>query len=140
VVVLPDQTVYILDKNNAVIRRVGPDGIITTWAGSGVAGSGGDNGPASAAQFNLPEKIALNRADNSIYVADTGNNKIRKISSDGSRVTTVVGTGTAGEAGEGGPATRIQLRAPRGVQVGRDGNLYVADTDNGRVLKINGLP
>jgi sugar lactone lactonase YvrE len=132
-----DGAVYIADRGNSVIRRVGTDGVITTWAGDGVAGF--RDGARQQARFNSPEKISIDRATGAIYVADTANHRIRKITTDGT-VSTVVGTGTAGEAGEGGPANRIQLRSPKGVHVGRDGNLYVADTDNGRILKVNGLP
>ena len=151
VVVANDHTVYFIDKNNAAVRRVTPNGIISTYAG-GVAGFSGDGGPATAATLGQqaqdvpsgrpslgPEGLALNRADNTLYISDTANNRIRKVAPNGT-ISTVVGVGTFGEGGEGGPANSVQLRWPRGVQVGRDGNLYITDTDNGRVLKVNGLP
>jgi len=105
-----------------------PDGTITTVAGNGTEGYSGDGGPATSAKLNWPRDIAVG-ADGSLYIADTNNNCIRKVSIDGT-ISTVVGTGASGYSGDGGLATNAQLNRPRDVEVGADGALYIADTDN----------
>ncbi|MGW4596232.1 NHL domain-containing protein [Streptomyces sp. NPDC004457] len=127
-------TLYFSDFQNHRIRRITTDGRISTVAGTGVAGFGGDNGPAVSAQLNWPREIAVDRAGD-IYVVDTNNHRVRKITADG-RITTVAGTGAAAFGGDGGPATAARLNLPTGVAVGGDGVLYVAEYVNNRVRKI----
>ncbi|MER6433667.1 NHL repeat-containing protein [Streptomyces sp900105245] len=126
--------IYIADRKNDRIRKVAPDGTITTVAGAGPRGYSGDGGPASAAKLNLPQSLALDDAGN-LYIADLGNHRIRKVAPDG-KITTVAGTGTGGYSGDGGPAFAAQLNNPTGVTVGKDGNLYIADCSNHRVRKV----
>ena len=134
VAVGPDGSIYIADTNNFSIRRVGPDGIITTVAGSGAQGYGGDGGPATQALLNGPSGVAVG-PDGSIYIADTNSFSIRRVGPDGI-ITTVAGTGTDGYGGDGGPATQAMLSLPVGVALGRDGSLFIADTNNNRIRKV----
>jgi uncharacterized protein (TIGR03437 family) len=122
---------YIADSSNQRIRKVS-NGVITTVAGSGVCcGFSGDNGPAASAQLEVPNGVAVDSAGN-IYIADEGNDRIRKVSNG--VITTVAGNGVCcGGAGDNGPATSAQLYNPAGVAVDSAGNLYVADTKNNRI-------
>jgi uncharacterized protein (TIGR03437 family) len=124
---------YIADNGNHRIRKVF-NGVITTVAGNGTIGSGGDSGPATSAQLYNPEGITVDSAGN-IYIADTANNRIRKISNG--VIMTVAGTGTSGFSGDGGPATSAQLAFPESVAVDTVGNLYVADAGNSRIRKVS---
>lgn len=121
------------------VRIVSPAGIITTIAGTGAAGSGGDGGQASAAQLNGPRDAAFDAAGN-LYIADRVNHVVRKVAPNGI-ITTVAGTGVAGGGGDGLPATQAQLSEPLGVAVDAAGNLYIADATNRNVRKVapNGI-
>jgi glucose/arabinose dehydrogenase len=103
VAVGPDGSLYIADSNTFRIRRVAPDGTITTVAGTGVFGFSGEGGPATAAQLNTPYGVAVG-PDGSLYIADSNNFRIRRVAPDGT-ITTVAGTGVSGFGGDGGPAT-----------------------------------
>jgi sugar lactone lactonase YvrE len=123
---------YIADNNR--IRKIS-NGVITTVAGNGTYGFSGDNGPATSAQLFNPQGIAVDSAGN-LYIADTFNNRIRKVS--GGVITTVAGNGTSGSRDENIPATTAQLNWPYGVAVDSAGNLYIANTYNNRVCKVSG--
>jgi NHL repeat len=118
-----------------VVRRVWPDGSITTVAGTGEPGFSGDGGPATQAQLDLPHGVAF-FPDGTLLIADTLNNRIRAVAPDGT-ITTVAGTGQAGFAGDGGPATQAELDAPRGVTAAPDGGYLIPDTDNDRIRKVS---
>lgn len=109
--------------------------VITTIAGTGGSGYAGDNGPAVAAELANPFAIAIDAAGN-MYIADRGNNRIRKISTSGI-ISTVAGTGTGGYNGDNIPATTAQLYDPTGVATDGAGNVYVADKANNRIRKID---
>jgi trimeric autotransporter adhesin len=126
---------YISDSGNNVIRVISSAGVINTSAGIEEPGYSGDGGIATAAQFMYPKGIALDASGN-LYVADFGNNAIRKIS--GGKISTIAGTGFAGFSGDGGTATSAQLYSPQAVAVDAAGNVYIADTGNQRVRQING--
>ena len=126
--------VYIADTANHVIRHVSPAGLISTLAGTGVAGMSGDGGAATAAQLRLPAGLAL-APDGRLYIADTANNRIRRIESDGS-ITTVAGTGQAGATGDGGAALSAALKNPWGIAFDSAGNLYIADEGNNRIRRV----
>ncbi|MFF8805596.1 NHL domain-containing protein [Streptomyces omiyaensis] len=125
---------YLSDYNNHRIRKVTTDGRIRTVAGTGTAGFGGDQGPATSAQLNGPREVAVDRAGN-LYIADSENHRIRKITPTG-RISTVAGTGTAGFSGDDGPAVAAELNCPYGLAVDSTGTLYIADTDNHRVRQV----
>jgi sugar lactone lactonase YvrE len=122
--------VFVADSNNSRIRKIAPDGTVSTLAGNGAAGFA--DGAGTAARFSYPSSIAIDGAGN-LYVADTNNNRIRKILPDGT-VNTVAGSGTQGSA-DGG-STTAQFNYPRGVAVDSSGIIFVADTSNYRVRKI----
>ena len=130
---------YIADTNNHRIRRVSAAGVITTVAGNGVAGFGGDNGSAVTAQLYTPTGIAIDGAGN-LYIADTYNSRIRKVTPSGI-ITTVAGSGAHGFSGEGQVATSSALNDPTGIAVDAAGNLYIADRFNHRIRTVtaNGL-
>ncbi|MEW1862907.1 RICIN domain-containing protein [Streptomyces sp. NPDC088194] len=125
---------YIADADNNRVRKVTADGTISTVAGSGTAGSGGDGGPAASAQLNFPVGVAVD-STGTLYLSDHRNNRVRRITPDGT-ISTAAGTGTAGSAGDGGPAASAQLRNPYGVAVDCVDALYIADHANDRVRKI----
>lgn len=126
---------YIADKQNNCIRRISPTGIITTIAGVPTGGYGGDGGPATTARMNAPTGVAVDAAKN-IYIADQGNNCIRRVSATGI-ITTIAGTGTPGYSGDGGPATAAMLSTPVALAVDGGGNVFVADQTNNRIRKIS---
>jgi sugar lactone lactonase YvrE len=143
-VVGEDDSLYILDQRNQVIRRVDPDGIIGTFAGTPkTAGFAGDGGPASAAQFSFPMGtnpppgggLAFD-ADGNLYLSDTLNHRIRRIAADGT-IETIAGTGEAGFSGDGGPAVDAEINFPRKLTLGPDGRLYFGDQDNHRIRAID---
>jgi len=134
VAVAADGSFYIADQGNHRIRRVGPDGIITTVAGTGASGSSGDGGPATQASFSSPQGVAV-APDGSLYIADTGTSRIRRVGPDGI-ITTVAGTGAPAFSGDGGPATQAALNAPIGVAVAPDGSFYIADQNNHRIRRV----
>jgi uncharacterized protein (TIGR03437 family) len=107
---------------------------INTFAGNGTIGYSGDNGPATSAQLNQPWGVAVDAAGN-VYIADTVNNRIRKVANG--VISTVAGNGTLGYSGDDGPATSAQLSWPEGVAVDSAGNLYVADQNNNRIRKVS---
>ena len=110
-------------------------GTITTIAGSGPRGFSGDGGPATAARLNSPADVAVDGSGN-LYIADTGNDRIRKVDTSGT-ITTIAGSGASGFSGDGGPATAARLNSPADVAVDGSGNLYIADTGNDRIRKVD---
>jgi sugar lactone lactonase YvrE len=130
----PDGGFVIADTSNARVRRVGPDGHISTIAGTGARGSGGDGGPATAAQLFFPADVEV-APDGSVLVADSGANRVRWIDPS-ETIRTLAGVGTAGYDGDGRDARLVQLNDPRGVAVGRSGDVVVAEGDGHRLRLI----
>ncbi len=134
---------YIGDVVTYTVRKVeAQTGIITTYAGNGVAGYSGDNGPASSASMYGPSACALDSADN-LYLADVGNNVIRKVAASSGIITTVAGNGfgagaaKGGLSGDGGPAKAAELYQPYGVVVDTAGTIFISDYGNQRVRKVD---
>jgi sugar lactone lactonase YvrE len=127
---------YIADSFNHAIRKIDTAGNITTVAGSGIAGSLGDEGAARDARLNTPQGVAVDRAGN-IYIADTVGARIRMVTTDGI-IHTIAGTGTPGFSGDRGPAVNARLFYPKGITVDEAGNVYFADSFNSRIRVIMG--
>ncbi|MFH1352591.1 MAG: LamG-like jellyroll fold domain-containing protein [bacterium] len=127
--------VYIADRNNHRVRKVNTSGTITTIAGNGSAGYSGDGGTATSAQLYFPFGVAVDSSGN-VYIADYGNNRIRKINTSGI-ITTIAGNGSGGYSGDDGSATSAQLYYPAGVAVDGSGNIYIADYYNHRIRKVD---
>ena len=127
--------IYVADSRDHRIRKIDSEGTITTLAGNGERGYGGDGGPATLARLDHPEGVAADGVGN-VYVADSENHRIRKIDAAGI-ITTIVGTGVRGDQGDGGPAAEARLSFPAGVAVDGEGSVYVADSWNHRVRRID---
>ncbi|MFI5112212.1 MAG: choice-of-anchor D domain-containing protein [Terriglobales bacterium] len=129
------RNLYIADSNSSRVRKVDASGTITTVAGNGSFGYNGDNIAAASAELSFPLAVAVDSAGN-LYIADQGNNRIRKVDASGT-ITTVAGNGTQGYSGDNGPATSAELSGPPGVAVDSAGNLYIADFGNSRIRKVD---
>ena len=127
---------YVADTQHWRVRKVSRDGTITTFAGNGSFRFSGDDGPATSATLTLPLSVAVN-AVGELFIADTGNHRVRKVSPDGA-ITTVAGKGLFGFSGDGEPATEASLSWPNGVAADAAGNLYISDNGNNRVRKVDG--
>jgi uncharacterized protein (TIGR03437 family) len=129
---------YVADTGNSRIRMITPGGTISTVAGSGVNGNGGNGGPARNAELNAPEGVTVDAAGN-IYIADTFNNVVRKVLPDGT-ISTFAGNGFAAYAGDNGPSSDASLFLPTDVAADRLGNVYIADLGTIRLRMVaNGV-
>ncbi len=127
--------IYIAEKNAHRVRKIASDGTISTFAGTGLPGSSGDGGAAASAMLNNPQGVAVDSSGN-VYIADTSNQRIRKVSAASGNITTVAGNGTSGYSGDTGAATGAQLNNPSGVALDASGNIYIADNNNARIRKV----
>lgn len=135
-VVAADGSVFVSDDKANRIRVIRPDGNVYAFAGTGERGDSGDGGPALEATLFHPEGLALDAAGN-LYVADSFNHRIRRVDAQTGIIDSVAGSrGDGGFAGDGGPATAAALRFPRGVSVAPDGRLYISDTFNHRIRRV----
>ncbi len=136
VVVDRDGHLYIADTMNHRVRRVdAATAVITTVAGTGQRRYSGDGGPGTAAALNEPSALALD-GRGGLYIADQSNHRVRRLDLATGMITTVAGTGEAAYSGDGGPAAAAALAGPSGLAVGPDGALYIADTFNGRIRRV----
>jgi sugar lactone lactonase YvrE len=134
----PAGNLYFSDSLNHRVRRIALDGTIATVAGNALPGFSGDGGPATDAQLNTPTGLAFDSADN-LYIADTGNNRIREVLATG-RIGTLAGNGNAALFGDGGSSVLGALHAPTGVAVDANGTVYIADPGTHRVRRVaNGV-
>ncbi len=127
--------VYISDMGNNRVRRVNPSGIITNFAGNGVATYSGDADSAHLASINGPEGLAVDASSN-VLIADAGNHVIRRVSTSGI-ISTVAGSGLIGNSGDGGPATAARMYSPSGVATDAAGNIYIADVINNKIRRVS---
>jgi serine/threonine-protein kinase len=126
-----DGTFYIADANT--VRKIAPDGTISRFAGTGTKGAGGDRGPATQAQLDAPEGVAIG-PDGAVYIADSGNNLIRRVGTDGV-ITRVAGT-TRGYEDDDGPALETKLSDVSEVAVDGSGAVYLTDYYGGRIRRV----
>lgn len=126
---------YISESWNDSVRKIDPQGTISTVAGTGEQGHSGDGGPATEARLNRPRGIAIDTAG-ILYIADANNHKVRRVDPNGT-IATVAGTGDEGYSGDGGLATEARLNEPYAVAVDSFGNIYIADADNRTVRKVD---
>ena len=128
---------FIGDSFNHRVRWVeAATGIVTTLAGNGTAGFSGDGGPATSAGLNFPRRVAVDASGN-LFISDTNNGRIRRVDASTGFISTVAGDGTPGFSGDGGLATNTSLNAPWDVAVDASGNLYIADTQNHRIRRVD---
>jgi streptogramin lyase len=133
----PDGALWFCEHAGHTIRRIAPDGTITTIAGTGKKGHEGDNGPASQATLNLPHEIRFDRSGN-LFIADTGNNAIRRIDAKTGIITTIAGGPKhRGYSGDDGPANAAAFKGPHSLQFSADGSLYICDVGNHVIRRID---
>lgn len=128
-------TIVSNSSGNAVYSVNLTSGAITAYAGNGTAGYTGDGGAATSATLHTPTALAFD-ALGDLYIADTGNNAVRRVDAFTGNISTVAGTGAAGNGGDGGAATSSQLNSPMGLALDSSGNLYIADTGNNRIREV----
>jgi len=121
-------------SGNSVFRLDAVTGLLSLVVGNGTSGFSGDGGPATGAQLSAPMGVAVDTAGN-LFIADNGNNRVRKVS--GGVITLVAGNGNLGFTGDGGRATAARLNSPSGIATDAAGNLYIADSGNGRIRKVS---
>jgi trimeric autotransporter adhesin len=136
--VVPDAkgNLYVSDQINCRIRKITVKGAVSTFAGTGICGYGGDGGPATSAMLATPSSLVFDSAGN-LLIADSGNSRIRKVSV-ARTITTFAGNGINGYSGDGGPATAASLYDPNGVSVDPSGNVYIGDTLNHVIRMVDG--
>ncbi|MHB8261595.1 MAG: NHL domain-containing protein [Bacteroidia bacterium] len=127
--------IYIADLNNNLIRKINTNGIISTIAGIGSAGWGGDGGPATQAALHSPWDVTVDNTGN-VYIADEVNNRVRMVNTNGI-INTVAGGGPSGNVGYSGPATNASLNDPDNLALDAAGNLYIDDKGDSRIYKLD---
>lgn len=132
--------IYVADLTFNRVRRIGTDGVISHFAGdvNGAQGSTGDSGSAQGARLRQPRGLAVDASDN-LYITDSGNHRIRKVAALTKIITTVAGNGAAGFSGSGAPATSLSLNNPSAVALDGLNNLFIADTGNQRVWRVDAV-
>jgi streptogramin lyase len=132
----PDGSLWFCEHNGHRIRRLAPDGSLHLVAGTGAKGYTGDGGDATKATLNLPHELRFG-PDGALYIADMGNNVIRRIDPKGGNISTFAGTGAKGYEGDGWPAQAATFKGPHSIQFSPDGNLYVCDVANHVIRRID---
>lgn len=132
----PDGAIWFCEYGGQLVRRVAPDGTITTVAGSGQKGYAGDGGPALQASFNLPHEIRFD-ARGDLYIVDMMNHAVRKVDLKTGVISTIAGTGKPGYSGDGGPAALAQFKQPHSIQFGPGGDLYICDIGNHAIRRLD---
>jgi len=130
--------VYIADRHNHCVRRVDrTSGVITTFAGNGVAGFNGDGGPASRAGMVEPNGLALDPAQGRLFIADVADHRVRVVDLATGTISTFAGTGEAQHSGDGGPATAAGIHGARAVEVATDGTVYILERQGSTLRAVN---
>src|SRR6266511_2467167 len=132
----PDGALYICDMENHRIRKVSRDGNITTVAGTGKPGYSGDGGPALQAELNEPYEVRFDKAGDMFFV-EMRNHIVRRVDGQTKFISTVAGSGKEGFSGDGGPATKAELRQPHSIQFDGRGDLYICDIGNHRICRVD---
>lgn len=132
----PDGALYLCDTNNHVIRKISPDGVISTVAGSGKKGYSGDGGPATQAELYEPYEVRFDKTGN-MFLVERLNHVVRRVDPESQIISTVAGIGKAGFSGDGGPATKAALNQPHSIQFDQKGDLYICDILNHRIRKVD---
>ena len=133
----PSGNLYIADRDNRVIRRVDRSGVITTFAGGGVAGAGPppEGAPATDVRFGLPVSVVVDSAGN-VYISDEPGHRVWKVDPSGT-ITTYAGTGKPGFSGDGGPADQARLNGPYDLAIDDEDNLFIVDYENRRIRRVD---
>ena len=132
----PDGAIWFCEYTGQRIRRIAPDGTMSTVAGNGTEGYSGDGGPALEASFNLPHELRFDRAGN-LYLTDMANHVIRRIDAVSRIITTFAGNHQRGYSGDGGAAAQASLNSPHSLQFGPDGALYICDIGNNVIRRVD---
>lgn len=133
----PDGTLYISDTFGDEVWKRAPDGTLSVYAGDGMHGTAGDNGAATGAELSYPAGLARDLSGN-VYIAEPGSNRIRQVTAASHVITTIAGSSDIyGFGGDGGPASEALLSLPHGVAVSSNGDVYIADTGNNRVRRVD---
>lgn len=132
----PDGALYVCEVDNHIVRRIAPDGAISTIAGNGTRGWSGDGGPALQAQLNEPYEVRFDRAGN-MLVVEMKNHLVRRVDAVTRVITTIAGIGKPGFSGDGGPSTKAQLNQPHSIQLDAAGHLFICDIGNHRLRRVD---
>ena len=132
----PDGALYICDTDNQRVRKVAPDGAISTVAGNGMRGYAGDGGPAVNAALNEPYEVRFDKAGN-VFFVERLSAVVRRVDAKTGVIGTVAGTGQPGFSGDGGPAVKAQLDEPHSIGFDPAGDLYICDIKNNRIRKVD---
>ncbi len=131
-----NRNLYIAATWGAYVYKLTPAGVLSVFAGGATLGFAGDGQLATAARLNIPFAVAVDPRNDAVYIADSANNRVRRVDTRGI-ITTIAGNGEAGFSGDGGLAVLARLNTPRGVVVDKDGNVYISDGVNHRVRKVD---
>lgn len=132
----PDHALYVCEIDNHIIRRIGPDGTVSTVAGNGRRGRDGEGGPATAASLNEPYEVRFDRSGH-LWFVDMKNHVVQKVDARTGVLTTVAGTGQPGYSGDAGPAREARLNQPHSIQLDADGHLFICDIGNHRIRRVD---
>jgi streptogramin lyase len=132
----PDRCLWFCEFSGNYVRKISPEGLLSTHVGTGKAAYAGDNGPALAASLNQPHEIRFDQ-DGNLFIADTFNHVIRRVDAVTGIITTFAGTGKPGYSGDGGPAAQASFREPISLQFNSHGDLFICDIGNNVIRKID---
>ena len=132
----PDGALYVCDTDNQRVRKIAPDGTVTTIAGNGTRGYSGDGGPATQAALNEPYEVRFDTAGH-LFIVERLNHLVRRVDAKTGVISTFAGTGKPGFGGDGGPASAAQFHEPHSIGFDRAGDLYICDIKNHRIRRVD---